>query len=260
MAYFSYSKLGTFKQCKYKFKLQYIEKVEVDIQTTIEMYMGQMVHFALQKLYESVNSGNVLTRELLLSLYDKEWFSNWKGNVLIVNRNYVMEDYLLKGRKFISEYYEHYKPFNQFKTIGLETSDFLTLQNGDKYSVRIDRLAKDSDGNYYVCDYKTNNSLKSQDELDSDEQLAMYSLWVHNKFDDCKSVKLIWYFLAHDTEMISERSTEQLNKLHDDVVSLISEVKSCKDFPTNPSKLCDWCIYKGMCPAFGLKQSTLFDF
>ncbi|MEK6905332.1 MAG: PD-(D/E)XK nuclease family protein, partial [Nanoarchaeota archaeon] len=138
----------------------------------------------------------------------------------------------------------------QWRTIGLETQDFLYLENNHQYHVRIDRLACDKEGNYYVCDYKTNNSLKPQEELDEDRQLAMYSLWVKQKFPDAQKVKLVWYFLAFDKEMISERSDDQLVELKKSTEELISEIENCQDFPTNIDTLCDWCKFKALCPAW----------
>ncbi|MBI4980595.1 PD-(D/E)XK nuclease family protein [Candidatus Woesearchaeota archaeon] len=154
------------------------------------------------------------------------------------------------GKKFISDYYEHYKPFNQFTVIGLETQDLFELSNGRSYHVRIDRFCSDKEGNYYICDYKTNNQLKAQEELDEDRQLAMYSLWVKQKHPDAKSVKLMWYFLAFDKEMISERSDEQLLKLQAETEALIDEVEKCVEFPVEVSNLCGWCRFQHLCPAF----------
>ena len=126
----------------------------------------------------------------------------------------------------------------------------MPLSNGNQFHVRIDRLACDHEGNYYVCDYKTNNQLKAQEELDEDKQLAMYSIWIKQKYPDAQKVKLVWYFLAHDKEMISERSDEQLEKLKQETEELIKEIEACGEFPTNISTLCDYCQYKQMCPAW----------
>ncbi|MBI2151309.1 PD-(D/E)XK nuclease family protein [Candidatus Woesearchaeota archaeon] len=154
------------------------------------------------------------------------------------------------GKKFIADYYDHYKPFDQLTTIGLETQDQLELSQNWKYHVRIDRLSKNKEGVYYICDYKTNSQLKAQEELDQDRQLAMYSLWVRQRYPDAKDVKLMWFFLAFDQEMISERNTEQLQKLKLDTESLIKEIEACENFPTEVNSLCNWCVYKSMCPAW----------
>ena len=249
MTQYSHSKLGTFQQCKQKYKFHYIDKIKVESKDTIETFLGGLVHKALEKLYKDLKYQKLNTKEELLTYFKECWKKEWNDNILIV-KEYAKENYFEMGIKFISDYYEHYKPFNNLMNIGLETEFRLELNNGNQYHVRMDRLSCDKEGNYYVCDYKTNSQLKPQGELDEDRQLAMYSLWVKTNFKDCKTVKLVWYFLAFDKEMISERSEEQLLKLKEDVENIIKEIESCEEFPTTVSNLCDWCVYKPICPAW----------
>ena len=249
MTSYSHSKLGTFLQCKQKYKFQYVDKIKSDIET-IEVFLGKRVHETLEKLYKDLQFEKLNTKEELLANFDANWDSNWHDKVVIVKEEYTADNYKSMGKRFISEYYEHYKPFNSLKTIGLETQDLMPLSNGNQFHVRIDRLACDQEGKYYVCDYKTNNQLKAQEELDEDKQLAMYSIWVKQKYPDAKRVKLVWYFLAHDKEMISERGDEQIEKLKLETEEIIKEIEACSEFPTNISTLCDYCKYRQMCPAW----------
>ena len=250
MTQYSHSKLGTFQQCKQKYKFQYVDKVKVESKDTIETFLGSLVHKTLEKLYKDLKFQKLNTKEELLNFFKECWNKEFNDKILIVKKDYKKENYFEMGIKFISDYYEHYKPFNNLTTLGLETEYRLELDDGNSYHVRMDRLSCDKDGNYYVCDYKTNNQLKPQEELDEDRQLAMYSLWVKNNFNDCKNVKLVWYFLAFDKEMISERNEEQLLNLKLDVQNIIKEIESCNNFLTTISNLCDWCAYKSLCPAW----------
>lgn len=250
MVSYSHSRLGTFQQCRYRYKLKYVDRVKAEIPATVETFMGGLVHATLEKLYKDLQFQKLNTKEELLSFYETQWDEKWDDNILIAKNEYNAQNYRDMGKKFISDHYDHYKPFNHWRTLGLETEDRLDLGNGHQYHIRIDRLATDGNGVYYICDYKTNNKLKAQGELDEDRQLAMYSLWVRQQFGDCKDVKLVWYFLAFDKEMISERSEEQLAKLKQDVGDLISEIEGCADYPTNVTALCDYCEYRGMCPAW----------
>ncbi len=247
---YSHSKLGTFQQCKHKYKLQYIDKVKVDVLDTVETFMGKLVHETLEKLYKDFKFSKLNTKEELIEFYEMLWDERWTDGILIVREEYTAQNYRDMGKKFIIDYYDHYKPFDKTRIIGLETEDRLELGSGNQYHIRIDRLSCDKEGNYYVCDYKTNNKLKAQGELDEDKQLAMYSLWVKKNFKDCKNVKLIWYFLAFDKEMISERNDEQLAQLKLDTENLIKEAESCTEFPTTVSSLCDWCKFQPICPAW----------
>jgi hypothetical protein len=126
----------------------------------------------------------------------------------------------------------------------------MTLPDGNSWHVRIDKLACDQEGNYYVCDYKTNSRIKDQEEADEDRQLALYSIWVKDKFKDVKSVKLVWHMLAFNKEAVSERSDEQLEKLQEEVCETIKKIESAKEFPRTQSGLCNYCVYKGLCPSF----------
>jgi putative RecB family exonuclease len=263
MANYSNSKLGTFLQCRYKYKLQYVDKIKTDLES-IEAFMGKLVHQTMEKLYKDLQFQKINSKKELLEYFDKIWNENWHDKVFIVKEDYNAENYRNMGRKFIEDYYEHYKPFDDIRTIAIETVDLFPLDNGNQYHVRIDRLACDKYGHYYICDYKTNNQLKAQEELDEDRQLAMYSLWVKQKYPDAKSVKLVWYFLAFDKEMISERSDEQLERLKIATEELIKEIENCEEFPTNVTSLCDYCPYKPQCPAwkheFELKHKTPEEF
>lgn len=250
MVSYSHSRLGTFQQCRYRYKLKYIDKVKAEIPATVETFMGSLVHTALEKLYKDLQFQKLNTKEDLLDFFDQQWDATWDDNILIAKAEYTSHNYRDMGKKFIADFYDHYKPFNHLRTLGLETEDRLDLGNGHQYHIRIDRLATDGNGTYYVCDYKTNSKLKAQGELDEDRQLAMYSLWVKQQFGDCQVVKLVWYFLAFDKEMVSERSEEQLSKLKQEVVDLIGEIECCTEYPTNVTALCDYCEYRGMCPAF----------
>jgi len=260
---YSYSKLGSFTHCKRKYKFSYIEKIKVDIPNTVEAFMGSLVHKVLDKLYRDLQHSKLCSKEELLKYYEEQWKAEWDDNILIV-KDYSMQNYLDMGARYIADYYEHYKPFDQYRTVGLETMSFLDLADGNKYHIRIDRLSTDGQGTYFVCDYKTNSRLSPQEDLDEDKQLAMYSLWVKKKYPDCKRVKLVWYFLAHDREMISERSEEQLLVLKSDTEKLISVIETTADFPVNVSRLCDWCVFKSLCPAWThkeeLSQKTLEEY
>ena len=253
MATYSHSKVSIFENCPYQYKLKYIDRVEVDMQTTIEAFMGDIVHRTLEKLYKDKKFKKLVSKSTLLKFYKDTWEKEYSEDILIVKDGLKADNYKKMGMKFVEDYYNRMKPFDQITILGLETQDRMTLPNGDQWHVRIDKLGCDPEGNYFVCDYKTNSRMKDQEEADSDRQLALYSVWVKDKFKDAKSVKLIWHMLAFDKDAVSERTEEQLQKLQGDVVDLINQIKKAeeeKNFPTNVTGLCSYCVYKSMCPSF----------
>lgn len=250
MATYSHSRVSTYENCPYKYKLQYIDKINPEIENTIEAFMGDMVHQTLEKLYKDKKFLKKTTKASLIKFYRGLWDKEYSEDIKIVKENLKPENYKKMGEKFLSDYYDTYKPFDQLTILGLETQDKMTLPDGNQWHVRIDKFACDDKGNYYVCDYKTNSRMKDQEEADSDRQLAMYSFWVRDKFKDAKSVKLVWHMLAFNKEVVSERTSEQLEKLQKEVVALIKEIENAKEFPTNVTPLCDYCGFRSICPSF----------
>lgn len=249
MATYSHSKISTFEQCRYKYMLQYIEKIKPEVPTTIEAFMGDIVHRALEKLYKNCRYQKINSLEDTLNFYRDTWLKEYTEDIVVVKSEYNSENYYKMGEKYISDYYKRYYPFNEMTILGLETQDKLLLPDGNYYHIRIDKFGF-IENVYYVCDYKTNLTMKFQDEADSDRQLAMYALWVNDKFNDAEKIILKWHMLAFDKEVTSCRTPPQLKMLQQNTMDLIIGIEECEDFPTNLTALCDYCIYKSQCPSF----------
>ena len=252
---FSHSKIDSFESCKLKFKYRYIDRVKVEIKDTIETYLGSRVHETLEKLYRDLRFERVLSLKDLHDYFNKKWTENWDEAIKIVNKEYSSENYRKMGERYIRDYFNRNKPFDKGKIIGLETQDRLPLDAESKYTyhIRIDRLM--NNGLYEVHDYKTNNKLPTQDSLDKDRQLAMYSLWVKTHFKDFKKVRLVWHYVAFDKELESFRSDEQLEALKADVLKKIRDIESTLEFPPRVSHLCQWCLYQDICSMWKHEKS-----
>jgi len=252
MATYSHSRITTYENCPYAYKLRYIDKKKPEISTTIEAFMGSMVHESLEHLYKLKKFKKRITKSSIIKFYRDTWKKNYSNDILIVKASEGLkaDNYRKMGEKFISDYFDRMKPFEEMTILGLETTDRMTLSDGNQWHIRIDKLGCDDKGNYFVCDYKTAARMKDQEEADSDRQLAMYSIWVKDKFKDCKSVKLIWHMLAFNKDAVSERTDEQLEKLQNEIVKKIKEIENATEFPRRQTALCNYCGFKSECPSF----------
>ncbi|MBU0614701.1 MAG: PD-(D/E)XK nuclease family protein, partial [Nanoarchaeota archaeon] len=250
MTTFSHSKIGTYETCPLQYKYHYIDRVEVEQEDTVETFLGSWVHKALEKLYLDLQHQKLLSLKELIDFFNKEWKENWNPTIKINKKEYTSENYRKMGVKYLTDYYEHYKPFSG-KVIGLETTDMLELSPDYKFHVRIDRLVDAGSGVYEIHDYKTGRHLATQEDVDKDRQLAMYSYWVKKNFKDLKKVKLVWHFLAFDKEMISSRTDVELEELKKEVIKKIKDIEKASEFPPNESALCSYCAYQGICPIWG---------
>jgi putative RecB family exonuclease len=249
MTNYSNSRISAFEQCPYKYKLQYIEKIRIPREPTIEIFLGNMIHETLEKLYKDLRLRITNSKEELITFYEKKWNEKYTNNILIVKKNKTKEDYFELGRKMIIDYYDSFFPFEDTQILGLETNDFLELSDENKWYIRIDKLEK-KDNTIYISDYKTSSSLKTQEEADNDRQLAMYLLWARKKYPNIKEIKLRWYMLAFNKIVESTRNQEELSAIEKRVVDKIKEIENCKEFPTNISPLCKYCLYQDFCPDY----------
>src|SRR3989339_1281128 len=210
MSLYSHSRLSCFEQCSLKFKFSYIDKVETEIEETVEAFLGSRVHETFEKLYKDFKFQKLNTLKELLEFYNKSWEENWNDAIVIVRKEYDPENYRKMGEKFIIDYYNRYKPFNQSTTIALETEKTVELDDNHNIHIRIDRLSLADEKTYEIHDYKTSNKLPTQDDLDNDRQLAIYAYGIKKMYPDAQQIELMWHFLAFDKEMTSKNKPEQL--------------------------------------------------
>ncbi|MFA5333570.1 MAG: PD-(D/E)XK nuclease family protein [Candidatus Nanoarchaeia archaeon] len=244
---YSHSSISSFKQCPYKFKLRYIDKIIPEVKQTVEAFMGGIVHEVLEELYKDVSLGKLPEFSELQAKLVEKWKNCWTNDILIVKEGMVKENYFESALRFLKNYYDTYCPFNQGEILGVEEKITINIE-GKELVGYIDRLEKRGD-EYYIIDYKTNNWLKSQEDIDADNQLATYQIAVMEKYSTDKVV-LNWHFLNFNELLQSKRTKEQIEALKKELVNSINIIESAKEFNTCKSRLCDWCEYKSMCPEF----------
>src|SRR5258705_13982056 len=105
----------------------------------------------------------------------------------------------------------------------------MKLQDGDKsYSVQgyIDRLTwMPQDETYEIHDYKTGDTVPTQQDADEDRQLALYQLGIMQRWPDAKKIKLVWHYLAADKEIVSSRTTSDIQSLEHEVIDIIKQIE-----------------------------------
>ena len=68
--------------------------------------------------------------------------------------------------------------------------------------------------------------MPTQETIDKDRQLALYSIAIKELFGHDKEVVLVWHYLAHNKRIESRRTNEQLQQLKQDVLTLIDKIES----------------------------------
>lgn len=254
MGRYSHSKLSTFEQCKRKYKYRYIDKIIPEIEKSIEAVLGTAVHDTLEWIYISAKEGNPPILDDVIMHYSEQWKKEFSPDVLIVKKELTEKDYFNKGVQFLVSYFQKHHPFDD-GTLELEKKITLTLGENNEHEIVgfIDRLVKNKETSQFeVHDYKTANTLPSQEKMDQDRQLALYSIAIKEEHGNENEVLLVWHYLAHDKKITSKRTDQQLENLKREILELIAQIEATSEFPANKTRLCDWCEYKDMCK----KEST----
>ena len=249
MGIYSHSKLELFEQCRLKFKYRYIDRIIPEIAKSIEAHLGGVVHKTLEWLYINVMEKRIPPIEQVITFYSERWAEDYSSDMPIVNKSLTAKDYFNRGVEFLVNYYMKNHPFKD-NTIATEKRIEINLdEKGERKIIGfIDRLVHNTDNNEIeIHDYKTSASVLSKEKIESNRQLALYSLAIKEIFGKDKNVCMVWHFLAHDMKVCSRRTNEELENLKKEIIELINEIEQTKHFPANKSGLCNWCEYRNIC-------------
>ncbi len=249
MAVYSDSQLGVYEQCPLKYKLRYRDRIKRDMEG-VEGFLGLRVHDTLKKCYDDLRFTKTNSLSDLLAFYNKIWQENWNDSILIMKQELTQEHYRALGEKLIENYYNRYSPFDADITIQTEMRIGFSLDDENQYKMQgyIDRLSRTQDGTYEIHDYKTSSHMPGQEDADKDRQLGLYQIGVQKRWPDVENIRLVWHYVAFDTELVSCRTPEAISSLIESTKSLIDEIESVQDFLPDESALCNWCEYPDLCP------------
>ena len=262
MAVYSHSRLASYETCPMQYRLRYVDLIDVERRETVESFLGRRVHETLQYLYDRHSDGALLTEQELLTHLDDAWDREWHDQVQLVRADAKVADYRETARRCVANYYRANHPFDQGHTVATEMAVIFPLDGARDVQIKgyIDRLVRLAPGFYEIHDYKTSRRLPTQAEIDRDRQLGLYQMAVNRMMPDVRAVRLVWHYLAHGRRLRSQRTPEALEQLRGATLSLIERVEEATrrdDFPAVRSRLCGWCDYRSVCPAWNPVQGRL---
>ena len=234
----SYSALNTFQTCSLKYKFQNIDKIKTP--KSKEAVFGTIIHSVLKFLHNPQPIPPTI--EDVLEYYNNLWNSE------IFEDKQEEAAFLANGVRILQDYYEKNNPKN-FNVIDLETRFNLDIEDTTLSGI-IDRIDKLADGSFEIIDYKTGKKLPSQQDIDNDFQLSIYSMAVKNRWPKLdQPIKLSLYYLKHGIKLSSFRTPEQIRQTKEIILDIVAEIRKGNFVPT-PNALCGWCGYQKECPMF----------
>lgn len=216
---YSVSKIQCFEQCPLKFKLKYIDKVEVERSNALKR--GSNVHAIFENLGKT---GGTPANPEELSVVEKFLGSEVGKELLPV---------ILKAQKEVR--------------IGLKKAEG-GLEPCEYSSKALFGGIIDLLYNNRILDYKTGKA-KSYNEQDW-TQLTWYAIWLFLK-TDYESIDISYIYVEHNVINTKTLYRKDLKELIESMLRRFVALKKFTDNPTQEHRvswLCDYCDCKAHCP------------
>ena len=262
---FSYSKIGVFEQCRYKYKLIYTDGNYISTDSVATEF-GTLVHYIEEQMVKRLNTNFTLTEgdyQELLDLFENADIHNPNETVLGLrilrdkyqaewnvpdksNRTYEekADEYKIRGIYRLREFLRNNPDIEVLEAEKEFNLDF----QGYLFHGFIDRVYRNTlTGEIYVEDIKTWSQEAGSSELTTPMQFVIYCLAAEQIYNVTDNQLKCFYELplcnikqAAGTKGFISRGVKKLTKL-------LEEIKT-GDFTPSPSPLCHWCVFSGTYP------------
>lgn len=241
------SSLSTFEQCPLKFRFSKIDLIPD--KPGIEAIMGNFVHDVLEALYGL--EPNDRTKDMARSLAREVWNINYAETVTnYLRRADEISKFRWQAWFCIDNLWKVEDP-SQVSPMGLE-SELNHPLGGVMLKGFIDRYAKADDHGLTISDYKTGKTPRKEWLSDKFEQLRIYAAIMQEvQIFPVYSLELIYLKDGVKfTEFVTQDSLDATVSRITKIKSMVDERCKTGEFEAVKSRLCDWCSYKNICPAW----------
>lgn len=261
---YSYSKLDTYVQCPFRFKLKYIDGNYI-FNNSIATEFGTLIHETEETIakniinnepidYIKLKNNIILKLSELQKKYANDFYELDKSNRTYENKTYYyLEEGIYKLEQFMRD-----NP--NLEIVGVEQKFNFELWN-KVFNGFIDRIFYNKDEDkYLIQDIKTYAVPVEKEKLATPLQFVIYNLAAQQMFNcspeqiSCEyQLPLCDLTQAAGTKGYMKRGTDKLEKIFNGI--------NQQNFEPSPSPLCNWCEFcatnpdatkegKYLCPYF----------
>lgn len=241
------SRINDYQQCPKLYHYRVIEKLPEPI--SLDAVRGTLIHNILEKLL------GLSSEERTIEKAKEEVPVHWDilknqipdlAQLVSSEKEWIDRANALLDSYFQLENPQTFTPTHMEAHLELEVIDDLLLHG------YVDRIDVAQTGEVRIVDYKTGKSPRIGYEDKALFQLRFYALLWWKLYGEIP--KLIQLLYLGDQKILKSSPTKrELEITHDKSLKVGNDIKIShqKNFwPTQTSRLCDWCSFKNICPAF----------
>lgn len=242
------SRASDFKTCPQLFKFRAIDRLPEP--TTIYQARGTTAHLALERLYDLPQEDR--DPERLFDLFREAWtecrLEDEYGGLFESGEEETA--WGVESMRLLANYFAIEDP----RSIDPYEREMDMTEDLDGIVIRgiLDRIDRDSDGRLIITDYKTGKAPPERYALPAFFALKIYALLIRRRTGETpKEVRLL--YLNGPTLYRLEVDDKQLDGMDNQLRALwaaINRAISTNRYPPKPGRLCDWCSFQDICPAF----------
>lgn len=236
---FSHSRVDSFKQCQYKYKLRYVDKIKTIPADNADnaLYLGTAIHEGIEK---GVEAGIKVYYDCFNIIDDNH-----------INEVIKLEYLIPKVREILPD------------------GEYERAVSSEHFVSFLDLLTPNEDGTYDLYDFKYSNNIKNYMQSG---QLHEYKFFFESTTG--KKIRKM-YFVFVPKVQIKQKKTEDLREFrqriqeeleksdvtikeiefdYTKVIEFYEGIKTILEadsFPKNPNYLCNYCDYKVYCESNG---------
>jgi putative RecB family exonuclease len=241
------SRAGDFKVCPQLFKFRSIDRIEMP--ATAHQARGTTAHLALQRLFDHAPEQRTPAR--LFDLFREAW-SELRGSdeyrdlfeSIAAEREWGIQSLAVLANYFGIEDPRSFDPLDRELDM-LEELDGITIRG------ILDRMEEGPEG-VIITDYKTGKAPPERYAIPAFFALKIYALLIRQRTGRTP-VGLKLMYLNGPTVYEIPINDSQLDAMDRQLRALwtaINRAITTGTFPPRPGRLCSWCQYRDLCPAF----------
>ncbi len=236
----SYSRVDTYRTCPLKYRFGYVDALPQ--LPSPDLSFGSSVHAALEAWWTQKLPQPPPVDVLLQGLYEGWETDGFAGT--------ERDEQLRWYRHAQDVVRRHHQRFAADYVPAVACEAYFELDLGSDVQVVgvIDHVARTPSGGLGIVDWKTNKRAKTRADVRGSLQLAIYALaavelWGH----DPEWVALD--FVVPGVRVTVAREDIDVGAAREAILTT-AELVRAEAFAPTPNRLCGWCDYRSLCPAF----------